>query len=59
MSEEYGVFIADGDFYATTLADKLDINGTGGWVRAGLSPYNTEEEADTFIDGLRQLVNRR
>jgi cysteine desulfurase family protein (TIGR01976 family) len=59
MSEEYGVFIADGDFYATTLADKLDINRTGGWVRAGLAPYNTEEEADTFIEGLRQLVNRR
>ena len=47
--EETSVFVADGNFYAWTLAEKLGINPAGAWVRAGLSPYNTEEEADRFI----------
>lgn len=56
MCEEYGVFIADGDFYATTLADKLGINESGGWIRAGLAPYNTQEEVERFIQGVRELT---
>lgn len=59
MAEEYAIFIADGDFYASTLADKLGINADGGWVRAGLAPYNTEEEIDLFIAGIRKLVESR
>lgn len=55
MSEEHGIFVADGDFYATTLANKLDINKNGGWIRAGLAPYNSEEEVDRFIRALKQL----
>lgn len=53
--DNYSVFIADGDFYATTLADKLDINKDGGWVRAGLAPYNTKEEADRFIEAVKKV----
>jgi len=49
------VFVASGDFYASTLADILGINPAG-WVRAGLSPYNTDEEADRFIEGVGQLL---
>lgn len=54
--ERYSIFIADGDFYATTLAEKLDINKDGGWIRAGLAPYNSEEEADRFIEAINDLV---
>ncbi|WP_236692747.1 aminotransferase class V-fold PLP-dependent enzyme [Aneurinibacillus tyrosinisolvens] len=57
MAEEHGVFIADGDFYATTLADKLGINQSGGWIRAGFAPYNTEEEVERLIEGIIQIVN--
>jgi len=57
MAEEHAVFIADGDFYAMTLADKLGINQDGGWIRAGLAPYNTEEEIDRFIEGIQKVVN--
>jgi cysteine desulfurase family protein (TIGR01976 family) len=57
MAEEHAIFIADGDFYASTLADKLGINVDGGWVRAGLAPYNTQEEIERFIAGMRKLVN--
>ncbi|MFZ3591788.1 cysteine desulfurase-like protein [Bacillus sp. DJP31] len=55
MAEEHSIFIADGHFYASTLADKLDITNDGGWVRAGLAPYNTEEEVDRLINALKQL----
>ncbi|MFJ9496596.1 cysteine desulfurase-like protein [Brevibacillus centrosporus] len=56
MCEDYGIFIADGDFYAMTLADKLGINESGGWIRAGLAPYNTLEEVDRFIQGIKELA---
>jgi cysteine desulfurase family protein (TIGR01976 family) len=49
---EHGFFIAAGDFYASTLAEKLGIMGNGGFVRAGLAPYNTEEEVGRFIEVL-------
>lgn len=55
LSEEHSIFVADGDFYATTLADKLGINTSGGWIRAGLAPYNTVEEIDRFIHAVKRL----
>jgi len=51
-----GIFVAGGDFYATTLADRLGINATGGFIRAGLAPYNTEEEVGAFLEALEELV---
>ncbi|MGE7270545.1 cysteine desulfurase-like protein [Brevibacillus panacihumi] len=57
MADEHAVFVADGDFYAMTLADKLGINQDGGWIRAGLAPYNTEEEIDRFIQGIQEIVH--
>jgi len=53
---EHGFFIAAGDFYASTLAEKLGIMGNGGFVRAGLAPYNTEEEVGRFIEVLEEIV---
>ncbi len=57
MAEE-GFFVADGHFYASTLAEKLRILDKGGWIRAGLAPYNTEEEVDGFIESLERFVKR-
>jgi cysteine desulfurase family protein (TIGR01976 family) len=54
--ESSSIFVADGNFYAWTLAEKLGINPTGAWVRAGLSPYNNEEEVDRFIEAMTQLA---
>ena len=39
-----GVFVWDGDFYASTLVAQLGLAGTGGLIRFGLAPYNTAEE---------------
>ena len=57
MSER-GFFVADGHFYASTLARKLGIHNVGSWVRAGLAPYNTEEEVEGFVGSLEQFVLR-
>jgi cysteine desulfurase family protein (TIGR01976 family) len=53
---EHGFFIAAGDFYATTLAERLGIADSGGFVRAGLAPYNTEREVERFVGALEELV---
>jgi cysteine desulfurase family protein (TIGR01976 family) len=55
---EKGFFVADGHFYASTLARKLGIHDSGGWIRAGLAPYNTEEEIEGFIQSLERFVQR-
>jgi cysteine desulfurase family protein (TIGR01976 family) len=52
---DHGYFIAAGDFYASTLSHKLGLAETGGFVRAGLAPYNTEEEVEGFVRVLRGL----
>jgi len=53
---EHGFFIAAGDFYASTLAEELGIRDSGGFVRAGLAPYNTEEEVERFVEALERFV---
>ncbi|CAN5738611.1 cysteine desulfurase-like protein [soil metagenome] len=55
---EHGFFIAAGDFYASTLAEKLGIGERGGFVRAGLAPYNTEEEVEMFVEALEKFVSK-
>jgi cysteine desulfurase family protein (TIGR01976 family) len=55
---EHGFFIAAGDFYASTLAEKLGIGDSGGFVRAGLAPYNTEEEVERFVEALEGFVRK-
>lgn len=57
MCEEHSVFIAEGDFYAMMLAERLDIRESGSFIRAGLAPYNTMEEVARFIDGVKAIVS--
>jgi cysteine desulfurase family protein (TIGR01976 family) len=58
MVEEHSIFVADGHFYAVRLGDRTGVNEKGGWVRAGLAPYTSAEEADHFVDALEEYVNR-
>ena len=54
----HGFFVAAGDFYASTLAERLGIRDRGGFVRAGLAPYSTAEEVDGFVRAVRELATR-
>ncbi|MFS0862602.1 cysteine desulfurase-like protein [Fredinandcohnia sp. 179-A 10B2 NHS] len=58
IAENESIFIASGDFYASTLADKLGVNDNGGWIRAGLAPYNTEEEVDRLVNAVKTYVTQ-
>ena len=55
---DHGYFIAAGDFYASTLSHRLGLAESGGFVRAGLAPYNTEEEVDGFVFALGRLASK-
>lgn len=50
-----GVYVSHGDFYATTIARRLDVEQEG-LVRAGCSCYTTTDEVDRLVAGVRALV---
>lgn len=58
LADEYGIFAANGDFYATTLAKKCNIQNNGGWIRIGLAPYNTEAEAEYFMRAISIIAKK-
>jgi cysteine desulfurase family protein (TIGR01976 family) len=58
MAEEHSIFVADGHFYAVRLGDLTHVNEKGGWVRAGLAPYTSEDEATRFVEALEQYVTK-
>jgi cysteine desulfurase family protein (TIGR01976 family) len=53
---EEGVFLWNGNFYATSVCDRLELADCGGLIRAGLAPYSTEEDVDRLLDGVRRIV---
>jgi selenocysteine lyase/cysteine desulfurase len=50
-----GVFASNGDFYATTIIERLG-HAADGVVRAGCACYTTEDEVDRLIDGVRKFA---
>lgn len=51
-----GIFVWNGDFYASTVIDRLGLRDTGGVVRVGLAPYNTADEVDRLVEGVRRIA---
>ncbi len=56
FAENYHMCVADGHFYASTMAEKLKVNPGGGWIRIGLAPYNTREEVALFKQALQEFI---
>jgi cysteine desulfurase family protein (TIGR01976 family) len=50
---ERGIFTWDGNYYAINLTERLGVEQSGGFLRIGLVHYNSEEEVDRLLDGLR------
>jgi cysteine desulfurase family protein (TIGR01976 family) len=50
---ERGIFTWDGNYYAINLTERLGVEQSGGFLRIGLVHYNTEDEVDRLLDGLR------
>jgi len=51
-----GLFLSDGDFYASTVVERI---GTGGLVRAGLACYTTKAEVERLVAGIRTIVSSK
>jgi cysteine desulfurase family protein (TIGR01976 family) len=49
------VFVSNGDFYATTVVERLGYTAEG-VVRAGCACYTTAEEVDRLIEGVREVA---
>jgi selenocysteine lyase/cysteine desulfurase len=54
-----GIFVWDGDFYATGLVERLGLAETGGLLRIGFVHYNTMAEVDLVLADLRELAGLR
>jgi cysteine desulfurase family protein, VC1184 subfamily len=54
---ERGVFVSHGDFYATTVVERLG-QAAHGLVRAGCACYTTQEEVDRLLAGVRAIAHR-
>ena len=52
---ETAVFVSNGDFYATTVVERLGL-ATDGLVRVGCACYTTEEEGERLIDAVRRIA---
>jgi selenocysteine lyase/cysteine desulfurase len=51
-----GVFVSSGDFYASTVVERLGVKG--GLVRAGCACYTTEEDVDRLIEGVKKFLSQ-
>jgi cysteine desulfurase family protein (TIGR01976 family) len=51
-----GVFVSHGDFYATTVVERLGLDA-GGLVRAGCACYTTDDEVERLIEGVRGIAS--
>jgi cysteine desulfurase family protein (TIGR01976 family) len=51
-----GVFATHGDFYATTVVERLGLAAEG-MVRAGCACYTTEEEVDRLLAGVEEIAS--
>lgn len=53
---ERGIQVWDGDFYAVRAVEVLGLAGLGGLLRTGFLLYNTDEEVDRLLAGLREIA---
>src|SRR5580692_4401928 len=51
-----GIFTWDGNYYALNLTERLGVEANGGLLRIGLVHYNTAEEVDRLLAGLREIA---
>ncbi len=50
------IFTCDGNYYAINLTERLGVENSGGFLRIGLTHYNTAEEVERLLTELRALA---
>ncbi|WAK03121.1 cysteine desulfurase-like protein [Methylobacter sp. YRD-M1] len=51
-----GIFTWHGNFYALGIAEKLNVEAGGGFLRIGLLAYNTREEIERLLQALQEIA---
>ena len=51
-----GVFVWDGNYYALSIMERLDLEESGGAVRIGFCHYNTADEVDRVVADLADIA---
>ena len=51
-----GIFVWDGDFFASKLIFVFGLRDSGGLIRIGLAPYNTIQEIDRALAAISELA---
>ena len=51
-----GFFLWDGMYYAINLSELLGVAQSGGFLRIGVTHYNTHEEVDGLLKVLREIA---
>jgi selenocysteine lyase/cysteine desulfurase len=54
---ERGIFASNGDFYASTIVERIG-HAHDGVVRAGCACYTSEGEIDRLVDGVARVARR-
>lgn len=55
MLVDHGIFVSHGDFYATTVIEKLGL-GADGVVRAGAACYTSDDEVERLVRGVAEIA---
>lgn len=55
-TDQFGIGIRFGDFYAKRLIESLGLDAWGGVVRVSMAHYNTSTEIDTLIRHLDEVI---
>lgn len=53
-----GIFVWNGNFYALSLTQRLDLESRGGLVRIGLAHYTTSDEIDRLLKALDEIASQ-
>lgn len=51
-----GIYTWHGNFYAVGIAEKLDVETSGGFLRIGLLAYNTRDEIQQLLETLQEIA---
>jgi cysteine desulfurase family protein (TIGR01976 family) len=52
-----GVYVSSGDFYASTVVERLGLTAQG-LVRAGAAAYTSAQEVDRLVDAVREVARK-
>jgi cysteine desulfurase family protein (TIGR01976 family) len=55
---QHGIFCWNGNYYALSLMERLDLQANGGAIRIGLAHYNTPAEVDYLLQTLKNREHR-